>query len=81
MLMKVPVIGSNAGGVPEIISSDHNGLLFESKNAIDLSNKIDIVLQNISLREKLISNGYKYANNEYNYQKHFDRLEKIINSL
>ena len=33
MIMGVPVIGSNAGGVPEIISHGSNGLLFETKNA------------------------------------------------
>ena len=81
MLMKVPVIGSNAGGVPEIISEGDNGLLFESKNSNDLSKKIKIILENISLRDKLVSNGYRYANKEYNYKQHFDRLEKIINSL
>ena len=31
-MMEVPVIGSNAGGVPEIINHQENGLLFESKN-------------------------------------------------
>jgi len=31
ILIKVPVIGSNAKGVPEIISNENNGLLFETK--------------------------------------------------
>tara|TARA_Y100000389_G_C17465638_1_gene525285 strand:+ start:3008 stop:4099 length:1092 start_codon:yes stop_codon:yes gene_type:complete len=81
MLMKVPVIGSNAGGVPEIISEGYNGLLFETRNSNDLSKKINIFLENITLRDKFVSNGYSFANKEYNYKQHFDRLEKIINSL
>ena len=32
MLMGVPVIG-NAGGVPEIITHNHNGFLFQTKNS------------------------------------------------
>ena len=40
MLMRTPVIGSNAGGVPEIITHKHNGLLFETKNYVDLQKKL-----------------------------------------
>ena len=40
MYMKVPVIGSNAGGVPEIISHKSNGLLFHTKNYNDLQEKL-----------------------------------------
>ena len=81
MLMKVAVIGSNAGGVPEIISNRENGLLFETKNAKDLSEKINILLNDSDLRNKLILNGYNYANNQYAYYTHFDKLEKMINSI
>ena len=81
MLMKVAVIGSNAGGVPEIISNRENGLLFETKNAKDLSEKINILLNDSVLRNNLILNGYNYANNEYAYEAHFDKLEKMIDTL
>ena len=40
MIMGVPVVGSDAGGVPEIISHGTNGLLFETKNSSDLSKKL-----------------------------------------
>ena len=81
MLMRVPVIGSNAGGVPEIISHGNNGLLFETKNIYDLSEKIDMIFENKTLRDNLTSNAYKYAYKEFDYDKHFDKLEKIFNSL
>ena len=81
MIMGVPVIGSNAGGVPEIISYGKNGLLFETKNASDLSKKIDMLYENRALRDQLISNASEFAYNLYDYNKHFDRLEEIFNSL
>ena len=43
MLMSVPVIGSNAGGVPEIISHKYNGLLFKTRDHNDLMHNIDSV--------------------------------------
>jgi glycosyltransferase involved in cell wall biosynthesis len=81
MIMGVPVIGSNAGGVPEIISHGSNGLLFETKNASDLSKKIDMLYENKNLREQLVSNASDYAYKRYDYDKHFGRLEEIFDSL
>jgi len=81
MLMNVPVIGSNAGGVPEIISHGNNGLLFETKNDNDLVKKIDYIVENKETRSKIIKNAYEYANNRYDNSKHFVKLEKIISSL
>ena len=81
MIMGVPVIGSDAGGVPEIISHGTNGLLFETKNSSDLSKKIDMLYENKTLREQLVSNAYEYAYKRYDYDKHFDRLEEIFDSL
>jgi len=81
MIMGVPVIGSNAGGVPEIISHGNNGLLFETQNIYDLSAKIDMIFENKPLRDNLVSNASEYAYKEFDYDKHFDRLEKIINFL
>ena len=81
MIMGVPVIGSDAGGVPEIISHGNNGLLFETKNASDLSKKIDMIYENKNLRDQLVSNAFEYAYKRYDYDKHFDRLEEIFNSL
>jgi len=81
MIMGVPVIGSNAGGVPEIISHGDNGLLFETKNMSDLSKKIDMIIENKTLRDSLISNAPEYAYKEFDYNNHFDKLEKIFNSL
>jgi glycosyltransferase involved in cell wall biosynthesis len=81
MIMGVPVIGSDAGGVPEIISHGTNGLLFETKNASDLSKKIDMLYENKALRDQLVSNASEYSYKRYDYNKHFDRLEEIFNSL
>ncbi len=79
MLMRTPVIGSNAGGVPEIITHKHNGLLFETRNYVDLQKKIDLIVEDIQLRQKIIHNGYKHSIKNYNYDHHFKKLEKLIN--
>ena len=80
MLMKVPVLGSDAGGVPEIIIHESNGLLFETRNYYDLKDKIDMAIDNPELRKKITDNGFNFVNKYYHYSSHFDKFEKIINT-
>lgn len=41
-----PVLGSNAGGTPEILNGKKGGRLFETLDATDLANKIDEIVDN-----------------------------------
>jgi|TARA_B100000959_G_scaffold249443_1_gene277039 glycosyltransferase involved in cell wall biosynthesis len=80
MLMEIPVIGSNKGGVPEIIQDNKTGLLFESKNFHSLKDKISLMIKSKDLRVNLANNGKIFANREYDYQKHFSNLDKIMDN-
>ena len=44
MSMGLAVIGSNEGGTTEQIAEDWNGYLFESRNPIDLADKIEVFI-------------------------------------
>ena len=54
---KLPVIGSNAGGIPDIIDDQESGLLVEAKNPQALANAIYEVATDKPLRNKLINGG------------------------
>ncbi len=81
MLMGTPVIGSDAGGVPEIITHKKNGLLFETKNHHDLKEKIELLIENQSMRDRIREEAVIYADENYNYHNHFKKLETIINNM
>ena len=55
-----PVIGSNVGGIKEIITKDV-GLLVEPTDYNGLANAIDLILDNDDLREKFKSNARNRA--------------------
>ncbi len=57
----IPVVGANSCGTSEIITHLQNGYLFEPGNAIDLAAKIQIVANQPALREKIIKNAKKTA--------------------
>jgi glycosyltransferase involved in cell wall biosynthesis len=53
-----PLVCSDAGGLPEIIKDKVSGLIFESQNIEDLSNKILSVLEDDSLCKSIAQGGY-----------------------
>ena len=57
-----PVLGSNAGGTPEILENEKGGLLFEPLNEKDLATKIDQICENTVSRDRedLVGMANKY---------------------
>jgi len=59
MAAGVPVIGSSLGGTRELITDGVNGFLVKPLDPQELAQKICLVLENKSLREQLIAQGYQ----------------------
>jgi colanic acid/amylovoran biosynthesis glycosyltransferase len=57
MSMEVATIGTNAGGVPEIITDGQNGLLISSRNVTALTQALTVLIENPSLKIQLGQNG------------------------
>ncbi len=53
----VSVIASRAGGMPEIVHDQHNGLLVEPGNTVQLQQALESLLQDKSLRRKMGQKG------------------------
>ena len=81
MMMGTPVIASNAGGIPEIIEDGINGLMFETKNSDSLAEKILMIINNEDLRIKLAQNAKVYAEQAYDYERHFNLLNDYMNKI
>ena len=59
MACSIPVIGSNMGGIPELVENGVSGLIFEAGNVVDLAEKMDNLIANRSLAEEMGLNGRK----------------------
>lgn len=63
----LPVIGTRVGGIPEIVHEGENGYLFEKENVEELSDRIEILVNNREVREmmgrksKVISSRFTLA--------------------
>lgn len=71
------VVGSDAGGVPEIISDGETGLLFETRNADSLTSALERLIDDPALRKRMAAAGKAFADEKFSDEQHFDRLEEI----
>lgn len=51
-----PVVASRAGGIPEVVTHERNGLLFDTGNADDLARQLQSIVANPALLGTLRSN-------------------------
>lgn len=73
-----PVVATDLGSLREIVRDNHNGILFERKNAVELRSKIDKLFKDNNLVKKLGKNAYHEAITRYDPEKHYDKLITIF---
>lgn len=76
----VTVIGSNSGGVPEIINHEETGLLFETKNADSLYQQLERLYLDADFKEQLARQGKQDADRRFDNTSHFEYLERHLKS-
>lgn len=67
MATKTAVVGSNIGGIKDIIKDKETGLLSEQKNPRSLSKCIITLLKDKNLRGKVALNGQKFVKKNYSW--------------
>lgn len=82
MASGLPVVGSNSGGIPEVVIDGVNGLLTEEKNVTDIADKLNRILSDEVLYEKLkvgaLNTAKKYDYNTIG-QEYAELLKDAIN--
>ncbi|MBW2019667.1 MAG: glycosyltransferase family 4 protein [Deltaproteobacteria bacterium] len=81
MASGVPVIGSNVGGIPDIIKDGETGLLARQKDHNDLAKKMIRLLTDEELRNKLIENGFESIKEGFSWEVISDRFIKIYQEV
>lgn len=74
----VAVVGSNAGGVPEIIEDGVSGLLFAPEDAAHLARQLERLARDAALRQRLAAAGQARADDLFAEEKHYQRLATAL---
>ena len=69
MACKLPVIGSDTGGIPDIIQNEDTGLIVPQKDIIGISQAIIELIGNDEMRKKLALNGYIMVREYFSWEK------------
>lgn len=76
-----PVIGSNIGGIPELIENGRSGLTFKCKDSNDLANKINTLLDDKEIIINMGKESRRIAQDQYDKSIHYKKIIKLYKDL
>jgi glycosyltransferase involved in cell wall biosynthesis len=81
MAAECPVIGSNVGGIPDIITDGKNGFLVPEQDLEILADKINLLLSDEELREKFRKNGLLKVQESFTWDTISSRFSDIYSEI
>lgn len=81
MQQGIACIASSEGGIPSIIEEGKTGYIIEKKNASALADKIEFLLNNPSLCQKMGENGQKKFLAEFTIERFENRMKTLLEKL
>ncbi|WP_457567631.1 glycosyltransferase family 4 protein [Desulfurobacterium sp.] len=81
MMLNVPVVATDAGGVREIVINGKTGLLVPKNNPDALFRAVIKILQDEKLRKSLIINAHKFVNENFTVDKMVDAYFELYGEV
>ena len=81
MTCGIPVVSTNVGGIPDIISDQENGLLSDANDVKAMAENIIKIISNDILVKNLSSNGRLFIEQEFNEKKIFDSWKTVYSNV
>jgi glycosyltransferase involved in cell wall biosynthesis len=82
MQQQVPCLCSNVGGIPEFITENETGWLFDPNNEEELVSKINVIMRTPYGNVQLVgNNGKNFVENRFTSQKYRYNLENLYQEL
>ena len=75
--LKIPVIATNVGGIPEIIENKKTGILIPPENPNIMIEEINNLLKNTSLIEELTQNAFNFINENFTWDVLIDKYIQL----
>lgn len=81
MAMGLPVVGTNAGGLPEIIEEGKTGFLVPPQDSMRLGERIVQILENATLYRSMSRLGRQRVLQLFDFGKNVDAFEAVLTDL
>lgn len=76
-----PVIGSDMGGIPELIQDGENGFIYSHNHIEELSDKMLQLFRNEELVQKFSQKSKKIAIEKFSKEKYYENIINIYNEV
>lgn len=76
-----PVIGSNMGGIPELVEDNQNGFIYQYDDVDELSNKMKQLFEDQKLVEKFSKKSKQLAKEKYSRDKYYEDIMTIYKKV
>jgi glycosyltransferase involved in cell wall biosynthesis len=76
-----PVVGSDVGGIPDMVRDGDTGLLVERGNAVALATALDQLAQDQDKRAQLGSNARELVLREFSFQKNAESYLELYQTM
>lgn len=77
-LCKKAIIATNVGGTPEIITDQKSGFLVDPGNINQLKEKLEVLINDGTLRETLGENAYNEVKDKFSWNRSIDKYLSIF---
>lgn len=77
LAMGKPIIGSNLGGIPELVQNEKTGLIYKYNNEKELEEKMNYLFENKEKALEFGKNSKEVARNEFSKENYYKKLMKI----
>jgi len=78
MACGTPVVGSNIGGIMDIITDKETGLLAQSENPKDIADKIIELFSDEWMRQRVTENGLKLIKEKFSWDVVIEQFERTM---
>lgn len=81
MAASIPVIATNVGGNPEIVSNNQTGFLIPRNNLNQITEKIELMINNPELASNLGESGRKLVEEKFTIEKMVTEYQSLYQSI
>lgn len=74
-----PVIGSNMGGIPELVNDNENGFIYDTIS--ELTEKMNLLFENKKLVKQFSKKSKELATEKYDREVYYQKLKKIYDKV
>jgi len=81
MSQGLPIVATNTGGTPELITNNYNGLLVPPNDSVKMAKSVKELILNHSLFEKVRENGIKKIKTGFSNEIIIEKIENYLNNV